>query len=619
MLRQMISVSLLIVVVLLVRTVFRNQVPKRLLYALWIVVLVKLLLPGTLLSLPVLPAQSQAAPTQTATAAQTETPAVQQPTSTQPTPQQPLPQLAAAARANAAAWNPTLVFQTVWAVGSGTLTVWMALTWVSFNLRLRRTRRKMVQWGSVSIYVSTAAKAPCLAGFLPAVYLTEDAARSKEIELIVQHELTHLRHLDFLWSACGTLAVIAYWWNPLVWIAAVCAKRDAELACDETVAAKLDPPARLVYARTILAQLPCKNPGLSLAGRPVKARILFLTKKQRSSALCMILALVLTVFATGCSVSELTRRESETADAPQQASLLANSQDQGMQETPEMPQTPDTSDAISLPTDVAAWASANLPDTFTVLASQSISCESADYLLLLAGTKQTGESSYTGYQAFALQAQDGGYQLYAWSEVQRGADDALLACAMKTDDFSAVYGVVAGAYDAVTVFCSDGSQASAAIESDAPFLQAFPGRGKTIEDVAFTDGSQTIRWSEHAGAGLQSASDADAYSGDGVWERVHSRLAAASWDDASSEEAIQQFQLADSKVADGTVSQWPRYYAAFVTYFAKMQADLHYLAPDAVWTLSPSEGGQTMAVTMVYGDASQTLVYSLDGQISPKN
>ena len=236
----------------------------------------------------------------------------------------------------------------------------------------------------------------------------------------MQHELTHLRHLDFLWSACGTLAVIAYWWNPLVWIAAVCAKRDAELACDETVAAKLDTPARLVYARTILAQLPCKNPGLSLAGRPVKARILFLTKKQRSSALCMILALVLTFFATGCSVSELTRRERGTADAPQQASLLANSQDQGMQETPEMPQTPDTSDAISLPTDVAAWASANLPDTFTVLASQSISCERADYLLLLAGTKQKGESSYTGYQAFALQAQDGGYQLYAWSEVQRG-------------------------------------------------------------------------------------------------------------------------------------------------------------------------------------------------------
>lgn len=615
MLRQMISVSLLIVVVLLVRTVFRNQVPKRLLYALWLVVLVKLLLPGALLSLPVLPARSQAAPTQTATAAQPETPAVQQPTSTQPALQQPLPHLAAVARANASAWNPTLVFQTVWAVGSGALAVWMALTWVSFNLRLRRTRRKLVQWGRVSIYVSTAVKAPCLAGFLPAVYLTEDAARSKEIELIVQHELTHLRHLDFLWSACGTLAVIAYWWNPLVWIAAVCAKRDAELACDETVAAKLDIPARLVYARTILAQLPCKNPGLSLAGRPVKARILFLTKKQRSSALCMILALVLTVFATGCSVSELTRRESETADAPQQASLLANSQDQGMQETPEIPQTPDTSDAISLPTDVAAWASANLPDTFTVLASQSISCESADYLLLLAGTKQTGESSYTGYQAFALQAQDGGYQLYAWSELQGSADaDAALACMMKTDDFSAVYGVTAGGYNAATVSFADGSQEALALSPNAPYLETFPGRGNAITAVTLTDGNETIRWPVDTVAG-----ETDAYPGDGVWERVHSRLAAASWDDASSEEAIQQFQLADSKVADGTVSQWPRYYTAFVTYFAKMQADLHCLAPDAVWTLSLSEDGQTMAATMVYGNASQTLVYDLDGQISPKN
>lgn len=609
MLRQMISVSLLIVVVLLVRTVFRNQVPKRLLYALWIVVLVKLLLPGTILSLPVLPAQSQAAPTQTATAAQTETPAAQQPTSTQPTPPQPLPQLAAAARANAAAWNPTLVFQTVWAVGSGALAIWMALTWVSFNLRLRRTRRKLVQWGRVSIYVSTAVKAPCLAGFLPAVYLTEDAARSKEIELIVQHELTHLRHLDFFWSACGTLAVIAYWWNPLIWIAAVCAKRDAELACDEAVAAKLDPPARLAYARTILAQLPCKNPGLSLAGRPVKARILFLTKQQRSSALCVILALALIAFATGCSISELTQRESKTADAPQQARLLANSQGQGTLQTPE---TPDASDAIALPADVAAWVSANLPDTFAVLASQSVSFESADYLLLLAGTKQTGASGYTGYQAFALQAaQDGGYQLYAWSEMQSSAD-AALACTMKTDEFSAVYGVTAGGYDAATVSFADGSQEALALSSDAPYLEAFPGRGKAITAVTLTDGSKTSRWPVDTAAG-----ETDAYPGDGVWERVHSRLAEASWDGAS-EEAIQQFQLADSKAADGTVSQWPRYYGAFVAYFGGMQADLHYLASDAVWTLAPSEDGQTMAVTMTYGDASQTLVYGLDGQITPK-
>lgn len=83
--------------------------------------------------------------------------------------------------------------------------------------------------------------------------------RNDTTELIVRHELTHLRHLDFLWSFCRTLAVIVYWWNPLVWLAAIISKRDAELACDEAVAAGLQPEQRIAYARAILAQAPRKK------------------------------------------------------------------------------------------------------------------------------------------------------------------------------------------------------------------------------------------------------------------------------------------------------------------------------------------------------------------------
>lgn len=78
-----------------------------------------------------------------------------------------------------------------------------------------------------------------LPGLIPAVYLTEDVLQADEAELILRHELTHLRHLDFLWSLCRTAAVTVYWWNPFIWLAAICSKRDAELACDEAVAAKL--------------------------------------------------------------------------------------------------------------------------------------------------------------------------------------------------------------------------------------------------------------------------------------------------------------------------------------------------------------------------------------------
>ena len=50
MLREVLTVSALILAVLLVRAIFKNRVPKRMVYALWLVVLVKLCLPGTLVA-----------------------------------------------------------------------------------------------------------------------------------------------------------------------------------------------------------------------------------------------------------------------------------------------------------------------------------------------------------------------------------------------------------------------------------------------------------------------------------------------------------------------------------------------------------------------------------------
>ena len=188
-----------------------------------------------------------------------------------------------------------------------------------FTIRLHRDRRFLGKRGGTCIYVSGAVKSPCLAGLIPAVYLTEDVLQADEAELILRHELTHLRHLDFLWSLCRTATVTVYWWNPFIWLAAICSKRDAELACDEAVAAKLPESKRLAYARAILAQAPRKTAALSLAGPPVKERILFLTKKQRTSVLCVILALLLVVSATGCSFAELTQQKAGEITMPDHA------------------------------------------------------------------------------------------------------------------------------------------------------------------------------------------------------------------------------------------------------------------------------------------------------------
>ena len=322
MLKDALTLSALIAAVLLVRAAFKNRVPKRLLYALWLVVLLKLCLPGTAYALPLLPAEQTAAAQQTETPAQSA-PAAQQPTQAAAQPQTPAQQPASqpqeAAKPAAAMPLVTEPVLVIWFCGSALLGLWLLLTWLVFTVRLRRSRRFLGRRGRIRIYAAGSISSPCLAGLIPAVYLTEDVVQTDAAELVLRHELTHLRHLDPLWSFCRAAAVTVYWWNPFVWLAAFVSGRDAELACDEAVAVKLAPAQRVAYARAILAQAPRKTAALSLAGPPVKERIVFLTRKQRTSVLCVVLALLLTVTATGCSFAELTARGEDPEAAHQEA------------------------------------------------------------------------------------------------------------------------------------------------------------------------------------------------------------------------------------------------------------------------------------------------------------
>ena len=323
MLKEVLTISALIAVVLLVRAIFKNRVPKRMIYCLWLVVLLKLCLPGTLVSLPVLPAEDAAVPAQSAERPVQTAPVIQRPAQTVTKPQtpaqQPVSPVQETAKPAAKPLTTAQILQIAWFSGSALLGLWLFGAWAVFTIRLHRDRRFLGKRGGTCIYVSGAVKSPCLAGLIPAVYLTQDVLQADEAELILRHELTHLRHLDSLWSFCRTAAVVVYWWNPFIWLAAICSKRDAELACDEAVAAKLPESKRLAYARAILAQAPRKTAALSLAGPPVKERILFLTKKQRTSAICIVLALALTVSATGCSFAELTRQKAGEITMPDHA------------------------------------------------------------------------------------------------------------------------------------------------------------------------------------------------------------------------------------------------------------------------------------------------------------
>lgn len=275
------------------------------------------------------------------------------------------------------------------------------------------------------------------------------------------------------------------------------------------------------------------------------------------------------------------------------------------------------SNTLDLPEEAAAWVNTYLSAQYTVLDTQTFDFDGNNYILLLVGSENP---SVTGYQVFALEQNDGAYVLYAWNE-SYGWDSSLedMVCAMRTDTFAAVYGFTKGsdpAFDMLELTLDDGSEETVSIEPNTPFLHVIPGRLKEVQNITLS-GSET-NTKQNIGRGWNARPDSveDTYPmNDSIWSRVHARLDCGHWV-PEYEDGVWEFELEDSKRSDlpGDIFQWPRYYSAFVDYFSGMNADLHYLDADAVWTKDLSEDGQTMIVTMTWGDVSLTLHYSLQTQ-----
>ncbi len=72
-------------------------------------------------------------------------------------------------------------------------------------------------------------------GFFCPVIICGREIASREAELLVRHELVHIRRMDAFWKMLMQLAAMLHWWNPLVWKLRSGFERDCECSCDETV------------------------------------------------------------------------------------------------------------------------------------------------------------------------------------------------------------------------------------------------------------------------------------------------------------------------------------------------------------------------------------------------
>lgn len=334
--------SVLILALLLLRRVFRKRISRRLQYALWGLVLLRLLVPA---NLPAADFSVLSAAAPVIGEADGQVLYIRPTRETVSAPEDTDPLLVTPFDYHFAAMGPPssdntrtvtdenqvthqleyerqidlgAVCRPVWFGGMGVMALWLLASNLGFWGKLRRKRVPMeLPECKYPVYlVEEGLASPCLFGlFRPAVYLTPAAMETEEsLRHVLAHEETHGRQKDPLWALLRGVCLAVYWFDPLVWRAAAAAREDCELACDEGTLRRLGEDERIPYGQTLLRLIPVRR---SMGGALITATTMTSDKKRlkeritriaenrkmRATALCAAMAVMLAVCAvtfTGC-------------------------------------------------------------------------------------------------------------------------------------------------------------------------------------------------------------------------------------------------------------------------------------------------------------------------------
>jgi beta-lactamase regulating signal transducer with metallopeptidase domain/type II secretory pathway component GspD/PulD (secretin) len=271
--------SLLIAALFAMELALRGRVRAAVRHALWLVVLLKLLLPPSLalrtslawwlpgsLQPPQKPAVARSYVVTYGNSVQSEPlPIIQR---AEPAPAKP----------SRAAW-----LLTAWAFGSVGLFGFLLIRWRQMMVEIRETEpapdwangllgevQNQLNWQRSSrLRLTGRSMSPAVCGFVRPTILLPRALAEKlqpaQLRAVLLHELIHLRRGD-VWVNCGqALLQIFYWWHPLLWFANARIRRVREEAVDDAVMLALRDEAES-YAPTLLevAKLAFSRPLASL-------------------------------------------------------------------------------------------------------------------------------------------------------------------------------------------------------------------------------------------------------------------------------------------------------------------------------------------------------------------
>nr|WP_305145976.1 M56 family metallopeptidase [Blautia sp. DFI.9.10] len=175
---------------------------------------------------------------------------------------------------------------------------------------------------SLSIRQTETIAAPLSYGVIRPVILMPKNTEWKNIyqlRYVLEHEYVHIRRLDMLTKLIMIAAVCIHWFNPLVWVMYILFNRDLELSCDETVVRRFGMDIKSVYA-TALISMEEKKSGLtplcnSFSKNAIEERIRAIMKIKKTSKFAVMISAVLVICVTGGFATSASSLEKKTETA----------------------------------------------------------------------------------------------------------------------------------------------------------------------------------------------------------------------------------------------------------------------------------------------------------------
>lgn len=148
-----------------------------------------------------------------------------------------------------------LIALIVWIGGAGMLFISKLASYTQFREDIVSDGQLVGRHGNIRILETAAVGGPLAFGlFQKYIAVPTNFFRNyspRERELVLEHEIAHHEAGDLFANFAGLLILSLHWFNPIAWFAWVAFREDQETACDARILQKSGQDVRAVYGRTI--------------------------------------------------------------------------------------------------------------------------------------------------------------------------------------------------------------------------------------------------------------------------------------------------------------------------------------------------------------------------------